>query len=573
MKNVYKSVFLALLLVGSNAIFAQVPLYSSSPAAPAVLFLDFDGQTISGTSWNVSGPIAAASSGLNTDQIAEVYNRIAEDYRPFNINVTTDSTKYTAAAANRRMRVMFTTTYSWYGSNAGGVAYTGSFTWGDNTPCWIFTSLLNYNTKNISEAGAHEAGHTLGLRHQAVWTADCATMTSAYSYGTGSGEIGWAPIMGVGYSKNFTTWHNGPNPYSCTTPQNDLSIITSSTNGVTFKTDDYADTFTGANVVSFSNNQFTKTGTITTDTDKDMFTFNLSAAQKFTLSAIPANVGTGNAGSNLDLQVQLYDGAKTLLKTYNQADVLSIAIDTNLNMGTYYLLIDGVGNLYSNGYGSLGSYSLLASIAATATTSTDTTTTPADTTTTTPTTPTDTTTTTTTTTTPTTSTDTTTTTVVLKGKGGRGTHKLSMKIVADQIVTGKIMEVSFNGKDFKTLATLDKSVDTYNNTLLSPGVFFYRMNLTLKNNKHVYSNIVAMGSEGSAGRPKLISTLISGNEVKVTSPDSYDYVINDFNGRIVAKGQITSGNSTINTNYLSSGTYVIRFVKGSDQFVEKFMKQ
>jgi hypothetical protein len=59
----------------------------------------------------------------------------------------------------------------------------------------------------------------------------------------------------------------------------------------------------------------------------------------------------------------------------------------------------------------------------------------------------------------------------------------------------------------------------------------------------------------------------------VNSPDAYNYVVNDFNGRIVAKGQITDGSSTINTNYLSAGTYMIRFVKGSDQYVEKFMKQ
>jgi hypothetical protein len=59
----------------------------------------------------------------------------------------------------------------------------------------------------------------------------------------------------------------------------------------------------------------------------------------------------------------------------------------------------------------------------------------------------------------------------------------------------------------------------------------------------------------------------------VTSPDSYNYVINDYNGRTVAKGQVTDGSSTINTNYLSSGAYMIRFVKGDDQYVEKFLKQ
>ena len=181
MKNLYKSVLLALFLTGSLTPFAQVPVYSSTASAPAVLFLDFDGHNVSGTSWNYNGPIVAAPAGLNTDQITEIYNRIAEDYRPFNINVTTDQSKYTAAAANRRMRVIFTTTYEWYGSSAGGVAYTGSFTWGDNTPCFIFTSLLGYNAKYLAEAGAHEAGHTFGLRHQASYDANCNLLNS-YNY-------------------------------------------------------------------------------------------------------------------------------------------------------------------------------------------------------------------------------------------------------------------------------------------------------------------------------------------------------------------------------------------------------
>ena len=72
MKNLYKSVFVALLLIGSITGFAQVPVYSSASSAPAVIFLDFDGQTVSGTSWNVSGTIYAAPSGLTNDQITEI---------------------------------------------------------------------------------------------------------------------------------------------------------------------------------------------------------------------------------------------------------------------------------------------------------------------------------------------------------------------------------------------------------------------------------------------------------------------------------------------------------------------
>jgi hypothetical protein len=160
--------------------------------------------------WNVTGPFTCNSSGLSDAAITEAFNRVAEDYRPFNINVTTNETKYNSAPFNKRMRVVITTSYEWYGSGAGGVAYINSFTWGDNSPCFVFSSLLGYSVKNIAEAASHEAGHTLGLRHQSAYDAACVKL-SDYNWGQGTGEIGWAPIMGAGYNQNMTLWNSGPN--------------------------------------------------------------------------------------------------------------------------------------------------------------------------------------------------------------------------------------------------------------------------------------------------------------------------------------------------------------------------
>ena len=263
MKIFYQYLLSALLLLGSFQTFAQTPIYSSNPAASAVLFLDFDGHTVAGTSWNVSGPIVCGPSNLDATKITQIFNRVAEDYRPFNINVTTDSAKYWSAPANRRMRAVLTITSDWYGS-AGGVAYTNSFKWGDNTPCFVFTALLNYNSKNIAEAASHELGHTLGLRHQSSYDANCVK-TAEYNSGVGSGEIGWAPIMGVGYYRNFTVWHNGPNPYGCSTVQSDLDILSSTANGGNgfgYRADDYANTLNQAPTLSFNNNQFSVNGII-----------------------------------------------------------------------------------------------------------------------------------------------------------------------------------------------------------------------------------------------------------------------------------------------------------------------
>jgi len=109
MRSLYQFLLL-ILLCSSFSSFAQVPLYDSYPSANATIFLDFDGHYVVGTAWNTNGPISGAPANLNATQIIEVCNRVAEDYRPFNINVTTDSTKYWAAPADQRIRVILTTT-------------------------------------------------------------------------------------------------------------------------------------------------------------------------------------------------------------------------------------------------------------------------------------------------------------------------------------------------------------------------------------------------------------------------------------------------------------------------------
>src|SRR5436305_14874385 len=109
MKHLYQLLCATALMCISHVASAQIPIYNSYPVSPAVIYLDFDGQTVDGTSWNTDGPIACGASNLTTAQITEIYNRVAEDYRPFSINITTDSAKYWAAPADQRIRVILTT--------------------------------------------------------------------------------------------------------------------------------------------------------------------------------------------------------------------------------------------------------------------------------------------------------------------------------------------------------------------------------------------------------------------------------------------------------------------------------
>src|SRR5687767_4498829 len=123
MKTIFSVLFALTIATGASA---QVPLLNSYPSAGATIFLDFDGQYVTGSSWNWSGPITAQPAAFTTDGITEIFNRVSEDYRIFNVNITTDSTVFAAAPKFQRMRVIITPTYQWYGGGVGGVAFVGS---------------------------------------------------------------------------------------------------------------------------------------------------------------------------------------------------------------------------------------------------------------------------------------------------------------------------------------------------------------------------------------------------------------------------------------------------------------
>lgn len=532
MKTFFQTLAIGVLLCTGFFASAQVPVLNSYPASNAVIFLDFDGQIVEGTSWNGSGPLICGGSNLTTTQITEIFNRVAEDYRPFTVNVTTDSSVYQAAASTKRTRVILTTSSSWYGA-AGGVAYINSFSWGDNTPCFVFTALLGYNTKYISEAASHEAGHTLGLRHQSSYDAVC-NKTSEYNAGNGSGEIGWAPIMGVGYYRNMTLWNYGANPYGCTIYQDDLSIITSSSNGITYRADDHAATAAGATTATFNNGAFTIGGLIEKPADIDVIKFTVASNGRFKLDALPYAIATGNTGANIDLGVEVLNGVEQVIGTYNPSATLSAAIDTQLNAGVYYLRVQGVGNMYAPDYASLGSYTLNGSL----------------------------------------------TTgnllplhkLLLKGTTDNGQHKFDWEIIADEKVVNQTLEVATDGTRFQPVAAVAATNKTFGYFPIIKSLLYYRLNVVFDNGRQFYSNVIALRNAGGNNKPYLIGNTTSGN-ITVNSPSNYTYTIHDLSGRVVSKGTLTTGVNTIATGFAASGLYLIQYNNGSELYTEKFSKQ
>jgi hypothetical protein len=371
MKKLILSVFFAALVAANTT--QAAPVLNSYPTATATIFLDFDGHDVSSSMWNYGTPFTCAPAAMTDLQITEAYNRVSEDFRPFNINVTTDMNKFLAAPLSMRIRIVVTPTSAWY-AGVAGIAYVTSFTWGDDTPAFVFSDRLNNDAKRVAEAISHETGHTLGLYHQSAYDANCA-LTSSYNTGIGTGETSWGPIMGNAAVRNMTQWNYGATPNGCAVLQDNLNIITT-TNGFGYRADDYADLYTSAVAVSITANIFNRTGVITTASDKDYFRFDLGQNGQFKMTVAPYGVGANNNGANLDARIILQNAAGAVIATYDYADSLHAKMDTVLNAGTYYIIIDGAGNVNSNNdYGSLGAYTIDGYYSGTTTTTTTTTTT------------------------------------------------------------------------------------------------------------------------------------------------------------------------------------------------------
>ncbi len=332
----------AAVIVGANKRPPKLP----PPGNPgAVILLDFDGHIVSGTNWNYNGDIICAPANITADESNEIVDRVSNDYSPFNVTITTSQSVYDAANPLKRMRIVITETYEWFGM-AGGVAFIGSFTWGNNTPCFVFSSLLNYNLKSIAEAASHEAGHTVGLYHQSTYDANC-TRTSEYNYGQGSGELSWAPIMGAGAYRNVTLWHNGSNSYGCTSMQDEVPVISNAVGGM--KSDDYSNARVNSKTLTVSED-----GLINNMTDVDFFYIDINSSRNILLT--PFSVGPINTGANLDLLLNIYSSNGSLILVVDNTSGLNVT--TILGPGRYYLAVTTTPNQFASTYGMLGYYNL-----------------------------------------------------------------------------------------------------------------------------------------------------------------------------------------------------------------------
>jgi hypothetical protein len=333
----------------AEATLAAVTNLQSFPEANGCVLLDFDGQVVKNPNWNNGNPINAAPSPLTDDQKYEVWQQISEDFRPFSLNITTSEAVYLTFPANRRTRCIFTPTNT-AAPGSGGVAYLNSFTWGDETPCWVF----NGGQSGAGEGGSHEIGHTFGLSH------DGKTIPAEEYY---SGQGNWSPIMGGGANMPLRQWSKGEYARPTNT-EDDLNIFSGMGNGIGYRTDDYGGTMTTASALALdSTGGVTMQGIISSTGDVDLFSFTTTGGN------INLVINPAEKHPNLDIIAVLYNSAGNVTATSNPTG-LSANISLALSAGTYFLSIAGAGSGdpavtgYST-YGSLGAYRIKGTIAGT----------------------------------------------------------------------------------------------------------------------------------------------------------------------------------------------------------------
>ena len=351
----------------ANLTLANVTGLQSRPGAPKVLYIDYMAGSVSGTAWNAGTGAPAVINyenysydGDNTTfsliDLQSMYAgwaETAEDYAPFDVNVTTDLAVYNAASHINKSKIVSTST-NWRGS--GGVAYVGIFGL-RNDDYYNIGWTFNSGFSSMGMTNAHESGHQMGLSHDG---------TTSLSYYSGHGN--WGPIMGAPFGKDFVHWNNGSYT-NANQFQDDVTIIQGRLGLVA---DDHGDN----NASSTQINTAEITGFISPagiSADTDVFNFTLANAQNVDLSVrslfqqANTNGGDNTAGGlNLSAKIELRNASNTLLQQKlpsNNASNNDFTYSGNLAAGTYYLSIqnhsyDSNASTGFNEYGNGGYYQI-----------------------------------------------------------------------------------------------------------------------------------------------------------------------------------------------------------------------
>jgi len=375
-------------------LMAAIPVLNSLPNAPKTLYLDFDGdfqtvwnrtdetpqqyRSVSVGEFNIDGQ--AGISDAEAAAIRKIWETVADDYAPFNINVTTVApASFQNGAALRVVMAGDCTAQLVTGRNtsltvsgdrfisdgAGGLVDTsgyasiGSFSDAEPNVVYVFAKYMSTwdmvdsegHSRDlraiIATTASHEAGHSFGLVHH------------------GSLDLGspiTTPIMGSNTQGDRTIWSK----YTVGgTLHDNLAELTAKLGA---RADDFGSSYQTAPELKFTNYspifgyRASVAGVIGTLSDVDMFKLTVSTTKTFSLSVTVPQFG------DLDSQLVLYRVTKIPLFGYYYQNIATVdpsissiqpfqglgaSLSITLQPGTYAVAVKSHGT-----YGDLGNYTL-----------------------------------------------------------------------------------------------------------------------------------------------------------------------------------------------------------------------
>ena len=305
-----------------------MPILHSLLSAPTAIFLDFDGDSTTGTLAYDEDGNSSTFNATEQSHMAESWRQISTYFAMFDTDVTTilpSVPKAWLAAGNNIV---------------GGYSYVGVF---PNTYPRSFNNSGDVRTR--SSGLTHELGHNFGLQHQSDYDL-LGNKTAEYSSGF---DTLHGPLMGVDFAQSVHKWFIGHPANSASSLQDDMTVIANrikvyqGVGGDGFRVDDYGGTIATASALTSSGGSFSTSGIIERMSDVDAFSFTVSGGP-MNVAAIP------DSPSGVDIKLEIYASDGTLIAASDGATNYQ-QIARNFSAGTYYAFVSSHGN-----YGDVGTY-------------------------------------------------------------------------------------------------------------------------------------------------------------------------------------------------------------------------
>ncbi len=327
----------------------------SRPGSAKTLYLQFRDIT-SGPYWNNNATVSRPNfdfddspSSFSTAElnfIADTWSGVAEDFAPFDLDVTTEAPspeqliRSSPADGVFGQAVAITTANFICPGTCSGVAGIGVFEdYGAVTPGgWVFFEPF-FRPAITASVISHEAGHLFGLVHD-------GTSSSEYYGGHGS----WSPLMGSPAWYRTSQWSKGE--YSgAINFEDDIAIIAAMSG---FIGDSVGDDVGTASVLGDGN--VVVDGLVNSDADVDVYRI-VHPGGRLRVDVTPNAIS-----ANLDPHLVLFSAAGATIAADDPPGAVSASFDASLGAGTYYVAVSGEAYLTPSsgwsGYGSIGQYRL-----------------------------------------------------------------------------------------------------------------------------------------------------------------------------------------------------------------------